>query len=229
MENLSTRMNKTNKISDVIQKNELDKIGNLDKNIYHKRLFIRCSAEEFGKLVRLKGERIFREAGDAKDFEIDDNNRDVFNQLFYYAIGSDKFNGDLRKGLWLWSAEFGTGKTTALMIMNELFNEFNKKHFPFINCKTLHNKVTDSGIEYFSHRNICLDDIKREMKLINYWGNKIKPIPSIIHLREHYGSWTHATCQNQIIDLNDTYGKVSTNRMIKMFNEIEFKGKTRRK
>lgn len=229
MKNHSTRTKKTNKISDVIQKNELGKIGNLNKNIYHKRLFIKCSAKEFGNLVRLKGERIFRDKGDAIDFSIDDYNRDAFNQLFYYAIGSDKFKGDLHKGLWLWSAEYGTGKTTALMIMRELFNEYNKKHFPFFNCKTLHNDVTKLGIEYFSHRTIYLDDIKREMKLINYWGNKIKPIPSIIHLREHYGSWTHATCQNQITQLDDTYGKVSTNRMTALFNEIEFKGKTRRK
>jgi hypothetical protein len=177
----------------------------------------------------LKGERIFREAGEAKDFEIDDYNRNVFNQLYYYAIGSKKFNGDLHKGLWFWSAEFGTGKTTALMIMNELFNEFNKKHFPFIKCKTLHDNVNEYGLEYFKNRIIYFDDIKREMKLINYFGNKTKPIPSIIHLREHYGAWTHATCQNKIIELNDIYGEVTTNRMIALFNEIEFKGKTRRK
>lgn len=218
-----------NSIGAIIQKNELNKIGDLNKNIYHKRLFINCSPKAFNKLVRLKGERIFRENGEAKDFDIDQDNREVFNQLYYYAIGSDKFKGDLRKGLWLWGEEYGTGKTTALMIMKELFNNFNCKLFPLIECKILHEKYLALGMDYFRKRTIFLDDIGREQKLINDYGNKTKPIPTIIHLREHEGSWTHATANRPISVFTEIYGEVTTNRMIKMFNEIEFKGKTRRK
>lgn len=229
MENHSTRTLKTSSIGDIIQKKELNEIGDLNKNIYHKRLFIKCSPEEFNRLVRLKGERIFREKGEAKDFKIDANNTNVFNQLYYYAIGSNKFNGDLQKGLWLWSKEFGTGKTTALIIMQELFNEFNNKLFPFIECKILHETIVDKSYEYFRKRSIYLDDVLREIKVVNDYGTKSRPIPTIIHIREKEGSWTHGTSQYQINELEEYYGMVTVNRMIKMFNEIEFKGKTRRK
>jgi hypothetical protein len=223
-----------------IQKIDLQQLSDLRNNIYHKRLFIKCSPKEFSTLVRSKGERIFRENGEDKEFNIDNDNKEVFNQLYFYAIGSDKFKGDLLKGLWLWSSEFGTGKTTMLRIMQELFNDFNRKMFRFIECKTLHEVYLKLGIEYFRKRTLYFDDIGREMKLINDFGNKIKPIPTIIHLREFSGAWTHATAQRPIEKATnengemktifiDMYGKVSTNRMTKMFNEIEIKGKTRRK
>lgn len=229
MEDQSTRISKIKNISDIHIKAESDKISELSKNIYHKRLFVRYSAAEFAELVRLKGERIFREAGENKSFDIDKDNKEVFNQLYYYAIGSPKFNGDLRKGLWLWSAEFGTGKTTMLRIMQELFNDFNNKIFRFMECKTLHQEYLNLGMEYFKNRTLYFDDLGREQKLINDFGNKIKPIPNIIHLREFTGAWTHLTAQRPISYYEPIYNEVTTNRMIKMFNEIEFKGKTRRK
>ncbi len=238
MDDQSTRISKVKNIAD-IHKKDLNKISNLKKNIYHKRLFIKCSPKEFSALVRSKGERIFREAGENKEFTIDNDNKEVFNQLYFYAIGSDKFKGDLLKGLWLWSEEFGTGKTTMLRIMQEIFNDSNNKVFRFLECKTLHEEYLKLGMEYFKKRTLYFDDIGREMKLINDFGNKIKPIPTIIHLREFSGAWTHATAQRPIEKPTnengemktiyiDMYGKVTTNRMIKMFNQIEFKGKTRR-
>jgi len=225
---ISTLISKTN-IADIIAKRELKKIEYLKKDIYHKRLFLDISAEDFKKIVQLKGERIFREGGEDIDFDIDDFNKDNLNQLYFYCIGSDKFKGNLRKGLWFWSHEFGTGKTTVLKIMNELFNDLINRHFPFFECKILAENFLKLGVLYFRKRIIWFDDIGREQKIIKEWGNEHKPIPSIIHLRDTCGAWTHASAQKPILAYNIIYGKVTTNRMIKMFNEIEFKGKSRRK
>ncbi|MBI9052488.1 MAG: hypothetical protein JEY96_01640 [Bacteroidales bacterium] len=228
MEN-STRISKTTSIGDIIAKNESQKIGSLKKNIYHKRLFIKETPENFIRLIQLKGERIIREKGKDDDFSIDIYNKDIITDLYYYATGNAKFSGDLHKGLWFWSEEYGTGKTTMLRIMQELFNDFNHKVFQLVECKMLHEIILEKTLVYFRKRTIYFDDIGRERKEINDFGNKTKPIPNIIHLREHEGSWTHATAQRPIESFEPIYGRVTTNRMTAMFNEIEFKGKTRRK
>ena len=230
MENQEIRNSTSTKIGDIIQ-NEARQIQNLKTNIYHKRYFINCDAEEYLQLVHLKGSRIFRKKGENQKFIRDISNNDTIQQLYYYAIGSTKFKGDLRKGLWLWSVEYGTGKTTMLHIMQELFNEFNNKSFPLIECKILHEIIQNKSLEYFQKRILYFDDIGREVKEVNNFGTRIKPIPTIIHLREQYGSWTHATAQRPPEDPEfvKIYRKVTTNRLISMFNPIEFKGKTRRK
>lgn len=228
MEKISTRIS-NNSIASEIAKKESGKVASYKKNIYHKRLFIKCSPDEFLEIVKLKGERIFREMGDDIPFDIDIYNKDIIQDLYYYATGNPKFSGNLRKGLWFWSTEYGTGKSTILQIMQELFNDFNRKVFPLFECKTLGDNYIKLGILYFKKRTIYLDDIGREQKLIKYYGNEIQTIPSIMHMRDKSGAWTHGSSQKPILKFNSIYGKVTTDRMTKAFNEIEFKGKTRRK
>ncbi|HAN19647.1 MAG: hypothetical protein A2X13_14595 [Bacteroidetes bacterium GWC2_33_15] len=228
MQKQLTRISASNKSDDIISK-ETEEIFALKQDIYHKRLFIKCTYDEFLRLVTLKGERIFREQGQNKTFDIDNYNNDVLTNLYYYAVGDSKFSGDLLKGLWFWSEEFGTGKTTIMDILRELFNDYNNKVTPLTESKILHEIITRESCEYFRKRVLYFDDLGREIKEINDFGTKIKPIPIIIHLREHEGSWTHITAQRPILQFEPVYGSVTINRMIKMFNEIEFKGKTRRK
>lgn len=230
MDQQKIRISKTKPISDIIQ-NESKELAELNQKPNKKRLFINCRAEEFVRLVFLKSNRIFWERGQKTRFIRDEHNKEIIKQLYYYAIGSDQFKGDLHKGLWFWSTEFGTGKTTMLQVIREIFNDHNMKSFPLIECKVLHEKIQNYSMEYFQNRILYFDDIGREIKDVNMYGTKIRPIPSIIHLREHYGSWTHATCNRHFEheSLKSLYGEVTTNRFKAMFNAIEFKGKTRRK
>jgi len=221
-------MKNPTQISTVISSNR-EKLGKLKKNIYHKRLFIGIEAKDFAEYVRLNGEIIFRKKGENKAFDIDKDNYENLNEIFYYILGSKKFKGDLSKGLWLWSEQTGTGKTTILEIVCNLINDAAGRTLKIILAQEIKEKLEEFGYQYFEKNILFIDDLGRESKEVNIYGTKSKPMQEIIFRREKLGSWTFATCQRNIDSLNKLYAPPVISRMEKMFNQIEFKGKDRRK
>lgn len=205
------------------------RVENLRQTPFHKRMFLDIPAAKFAEYVKIKGELIFREKGEDRRFCIDEHNRENINQIYYYLTGSNKFNGDLKKGLWLHSKTSGTGKTTMLEMICALINDLKGRKIEITLSKDLAKKIENFGYEYFEKRILFIDDFGREQKELNVYGNKTLPVPEIIFRREKIGAWTFATSQRDIEGLSNEYSHVVIRRMKKMFNEIEFKGPNRNK
>ncbi len=95
-------------------------------------------------------------------------------------------------------------------------------------AKEFGTRILKEGIAYFSKRPIFLDDVGREPKEVKDFGNVIRPVPDLYYLRKENGAWTFQTCQRPIDQLTELYGMFTTDRMKAAFNEIHFKGGSRR-
>lgn len=200
--------------------------------------------------------KIIKEIGEAfdPDFAIDTNNKEAFNQMTYYFLRSDRFFGDLRKGLFL-VGRYGSGKTLAFDIFDELIQFLKLDHTPFnlgfeicdVNQIVAEYEDKKDGGEgrIKKYKNLSawvFNDLGKEMKEQNYaihFGKKINLLEKIFAARyikfTDFGVKTHAT-SNYRIEGNDgkrpfntMYGEYIDDRMNQMFNEIIFKGYSRRK
>jgi len=196
------------------------------------------------------------EIGKAFDssFSIDEENKDAYNQMIYYFLRSERFQGDLKKGLFL-VGRYGTGKTLAFEIFREFVNFLKLDEFPYslgfetcdVNQVVSEFEDENTGGEkrikkYKSLQRWVFNDLGKEMKDQNYavhYGKKINLLEKILAARYIYfvekGIKTHAT-SNYRIQNNDgerpfkaMYGEYIDDRMTQMFNEIIFKGYSRRK
>ncbi len=213
---------------DDIYKNSKDQRDEAEKKLKVKRGFIKnMDYETFKNVIAIKSERIFLQRSEPRGFKFDEFNKSIIEQFYYYAIGSDKFKGSIWKGIHLWG-DYGCGKTTLVLAFCEIINEISGKIIKTILAKELGNSIIRFGIEYFVSRPIFLDDIGREIKELKNYGNLLRPVPDLYYLRKEKGAWTFQTCQKPISDLEQVYGKFTTDRMRAAFNEIEFKGNSRR-
>lgn len=212
---------------DKIYKNAVADRSAAEQKVKSKRSFLRMDPANFKDILVTKMERIFLERNEPKKYEFDVNNKPIIQQLYFYAIGSEKFNGNLYKGIHLWG-DYGTGKTTMLQAFCEIMQEYTGRRILMIMSKELGAKILDNGVDYYKTRPFFLDDIGREIKELKEWGNLCKPVPDLYYLRKETGAWTFQTCQKPIAELADLYGKFTTDRMKAMFNEIEFKGTSKR-
>lgn len=58
------------------------------------------SKESFWKLLRANAEAFMAERGFFRSFTVDDDNREIINQMFLYTAGDDKCKWDLNKGIY---------------------------------------------------------------------------------------------------------------------------------
>ena len=198
-----------------------------ERKVKTKRSFLKMDPAQFKDVLVLKSERIFYERGEPKNYNFDDNNKPIIQQLYWYATGSEKFNGSIYKGIHLWG-NYGTGKSTILQAFCEIMHEYTGRRIITILSKELGARILKDGIDYFRVRPLFLDDIGREIKELKDFGNITKPVPDLYYLRKEVGAWTFQTCQKPIADLKEMYGEFTTDRMRAAFNEIEFKGNSRR-
>jgi hypothetical protein len=195
------------------------------------RVYLKLTKDEFLELMQIKAMEIFLERGELDSkFILDNNNKHLIGQLYYYITGSDEFEGSLSKGIYLWSKEFGTGKTVLLRALCNIINELSQKKMTYMHCKNIAHKIKETGaMEQFTRRPMLFDDFGREQKEINDYGTVYKPMVDITFLRYDHGTWTFGTSQRNIKSFYEIYGGVIVDRMRAMFNEFELTGNSRRK
>lgn len=131
-------------------------------------------------------------------FEIDSNNRNQLEQMFYYFTGQfEKFDGDPHKGI-LAVGQKGTGKTMAFVVFQH-FLEFLEKtgqlqvdtfssRFNIVKCTEIKSDFADQetgGMNTLKkyktrHQNICFDDIGEEV------SNGDESLPEKQKMATHY-------------------------------------------
>ena len=156
---------------------------------------------------------------------VDDQNKDVINQLFYFLINSKHFTGDPIKGVLMIGA-IGGGKTVLMEAFIEIFNEVSGKVVTCLNSKDLVEIQKKYGYDYLHKRPLFIDDIGKEQTVINTYGTVSKPMEDLINDRYKTAGLTFGTSNLKLEDM--PYNKHTIDRMKQMFNVIILPGKSRR-
>lgn len=195
-----------------------------------------CPPEQFKKrFLHAATKRLFI-PGEA--FIVDDQNKEVINQLYFYLIGGQQFHGELGKGIIL-IGSVGAGKT---VIMNAFLDVLSSvAEFP-----DAEHSVAATSVRRLASRNLnermkeeedtvykrlytqllYVDDLGKEPQKVNDFGTTSKPFEDFIEVRYRKRGLTFGTSNLTLEDM--PYSGHCKDRVKQMFNFIILPGKTRR-
>lgn len=162
-----------------------------------------------------------------KCFVVDDSNKDVINQLYYYLTGSSQFDGDIYKGILL-AGSIGTGKSIIMNAFCNIYEELTAKLFFRTHAKRIPELLRTEESGFFDKRPMFIDDLGREPKEVNNYGTKELPTIDLMSIRYDYGALTFATTNFNNDVLKQLYGEAIIDRFKEMFNTIVLKGSSKR-
>lgn len=230
-----------NQISEIIKANEI-LLEEVKAESRARRKVFSISPDDYKKLFSIHANRYVVKRDPEKTFVIDKDNRDVMNQLYYWLIGSEQFDGKLSKGILL-MGNFGNGKSLMLTSLVDVINDLvrkktnetelledmrNYQYIKKIHSKRLASEIRQDGIEKLLKRPLMIDDLGKEPKEMNDYGTIILPVTDLLALRYDECALTFATA-NFKESFKEYYGETIYERMIEMFNFIEVPGESRRK
>ncbi len=159
------------------------------------------------------------------EFVVDAENKKSINQLFYYLIGSEEFEGDLNKGILL-IGNIGNGKTVLMESFIDVFNETSDKIITSIHAKDIALILAKKDVGYLNKRPLFIDDIGKEQETIKNFGTVIHPLEDVINERYKNFGLTFGTSNFKLEDM--PYSKHMIDRMKQMFNIMTLPGNSRR-
>lgn len=189
------------------------------------------------------------------EFEVDDRNREIINDLFFYFHKLEGGRLHPEKGLWL-EGDVGTGKSTLLNIFSHHLRRYwNGAGFKIYNCATIANEyafreesknsmydnnpdVLDRytynrlGYKPFTRVHMCFDELGREPIPAIHFGQKLNVMEHILHIR--YTFWqsekllTYVTTNLDADKVETMYGDYIRDRRAEMFNIVPMTGSSRR-
>jgi len=206
--------------------------------------------EMFNKFIIGYGTGILQNQFGNGIFVIDEMNRNVIDQLYFYITSNElKFKGDIKKGILL-CGKYGTGKSVLMKSYRYIVNWFYRSSFwdgtkpeatkptfpgPISMWKSteLLKKILKDGGELDSiisgQNPILIDDLGLEPVSANIFGTPILPIVDLLLHRYDHGHLTFATSNFNKTDLGERYGCMIKDRLDSMFNFMVLYGESRRK
>ncbi len=214
-------------IDEIIER-ELKKLEDTRSKIRSNRAFIKLEFEKFKEIMVLNINRIIAERGIFSHYEENENSEYILNQLYFHATGNeDKFNGKVTKGIML-VGKNGVGKTLLLTAYCNFRSIFWGSRINSLNSRLLVLSIKENGYDNYTKRDLMIDDLGKESKELNDFGNKIQPISDLLAFRYDSGALTFITCNYNMNTLTEFYGLTTTDRLKEMVNIIEFKGESLR-
>jgi DNA replication protein DnaC len=197
------------------------------KNFETRRVFINITGEDFKQIMKIECEIEILKRGLKKEFLIDNENREILFQLYFYLTGSPQFKGNLDKGILL-SGSIGVGKTLILNSFCNIIEAFSQKRITRFNSKRIAPAIIEKEAGFYDKRPLFIDDLGREQKEINDYGTKEQPLIDLFSVRYDLGSWTFATTNFGDETLSSFYGAQIFDRFKEMFNFLYIKGESKR-
>ena len=195
---------------------------------------------EFWTLLKAKAEAIMMQRGIKSTFIVDQYNKDIIRQLYYYLtgdVGNCKWN--VHKGIYL-MGKVGCGKSLLMYSYLSVQDYLTRKITETIHAKQLIELLqSEGGITGLRERPLFIDELGRENLEMKDYGNVVKPVIDLFAIRYEYGGRTYATSNFTLDTLEaarDVKGKVTAQRygnfirtrMDEMFNVVELPGENRR-
>lgn len=232
-------MKQSNSINNIIQNNPLF-LGKGKKN--KQKIESVTDTNHLKQLFNIEAKKYYSLKN--KTFTIDENNKNYFNQLCRYFSHDKAFEtihkGDLNKGLFVYSENKGTGKTSSFQIIQNISKNYSLKQlwFPItetneVVMKFNTTKHKDHVISYYSKGNNMFDDLGSETTGSNIFVYGKEDI-FIRILEARYvqfmtkGTITHITSNLTLSEIKKRYGSRVEDRFIEMFNIIKLDGVSRR-
>ena len=206
----------------------------------------------FFEVFQYLGSEIIRRKNKNGYFVIDELNREIIRQLFYYFTYDSKYIGDLDKGIAL-VGPYGTGKTLLLKTYTSLVNRLGnwrdvlmsdfyfisaiELYYSILNEGGIRNDLKTSAVEKYDYAHlryklfqspIIFDDIGKEPKEALIFGTSIEPLADILRIRYENNAITFLTSNVSLNTLGDHYGADLKDRFKEMFSEILLPGQSRR-
>ncbi len=210
--------------------------GERTRKLARRQLRLPFSFDEFCQLLTAEGTALLEWKRLPVPFVMDAGNQAAIRQLWLYSAGVRDFEGDLRKGIML-QGKVGCGKSILLeSYVNLLAHYIDKFELSavaplFITSNRISQDVVRGEISRFALRTLAIDEFGREPKTAMDYGNTIRPLTELIHLRGDNGSLTHGTTNFTLDTLSgdEFYGRMIGDRLRAMFNFITLSGESRRR
>jgi DNA replication protein DnaC len=186
------------------------------------------------------------------EFEIDDENRSIYENTIRYFAADESCEYNLNKGLYVYGP-YGVGKTLYFKIFQALNRAIDSpNNFKRLIVTDLIDGISQKGSQYFLDTEIVpggrfrlsnnlwdkvdhflLDDMGQSERFANNYGNKIDVIAAFLQRRYYaftdYSSLTHCSTNLVPSEIESEYGEAINSRLRQMCNVILFPGKDKRK
>lgn len=175
------------------------------------------------------------------EFEINEANKNFYEQMVYYFFNDEKFNGNLASGLHVHGGK-GTGKTMFANIFRNL--SYNRiittgKGFNMQYCDAIASEYESKGaivLQKYYSSNYLFDDLGTENIKANHYQNIRNTMKEILSTRYRLfideGLLTYITSnytQELLASEEKGYGIRVEDRFNEMFNDIKLTGASMRR
>ena len=194
------------------------------------RKFINISLSDFQKILSIHATSILLDKKQNKKFVIDNENKEIINQLYFYITGNQNFKGNLNKGILL-VGNIGVGKTLLMRAFMKFVSKLLKSQVYQLHSKKVNSIINADGeIQHkYIKSPLFIDDIGKESVEVKKYGTVTTPIIDLISSRYDANSDTFATSNYSKEDFNNFYGITITDRIMEMFNILRLDGKDSRR
>lgn len=192
--------------------------------------------QQFWLMLQASAQSIMAKRGVHRAYVVDDFNRQVIIQMYYYVTGSPECIWNINKGIYL-GGKVGCGKTVLLQALCDILHFVSGYTVEMIPANQLYKRIQQDGIMSLSRRPLFIDELGREQLEINDFGNRIRPINDLMEARYEAGVRTFFTSNFSLENLskgrNDKgekigYGKYVGERIQETTNIVIMPGDSRR-
>lgn len=174
--------------------------------------------------------------GYSKDYQTDQYNKNILENLVRYAIADPECQWDLEKGLYFYGA-YRRGKSTLIRALAKFYSEMYllKEMFDILPTRDILGEISQKKevgfLKSYTSKNACFDDLGREEPRINIFGTNFSPMEMILDQAANAynfdGRIFHITSNLNPEEIKEVYNERTGLIVNEIFNTILLTGPIR--